>query len=78
MDFPYWACGNEGLKSSVEGVNVFEDQTADLGVISVSRPGDALDESFAGTLAVTLKRFIEVITPVVDDFENESRGEGDC
>ena len=52
--------------------------TFHLGVVSVSRPGDALDESFAGTLADTLERFIEVITPVVDDFENESNGEGDC
>ena len=77
VDFPYWACGSEESKSRVEGLSVYEDQTAHLGVISVSRPGDALDESFARTLADTLKRFIEVITPVVDDFENESSGDGD-
>ena len=47
------------------------------GVISVPRPGDDLDESFAATLADTLERFIEAITPIVDDFENESSGEGD-
>ena len=36
--------------------------------LEVDRVGDALDDSFAGTLAVTLRRFIEVVTPVVDDF----------
>ena len=72
VDFPYWACKSEELKSRVEGVSVYEDQNAHMGVISVSRSGEALDESFAGTLADTLKRFIEAITPVVDDFENES------
>ena len=30
---------------------------------------DALDDGFAGTLAEMLKRFIEAITPIVDEFE---------
>lgn len=44
--------------------------------IEVDRVGDALDDAFADTLAATLRRFIEVVTPVVDDFfENEGNGE---
>ena len=39
--------------------------------IFVTRRGNALDDSFANTLADTLKRFIEAITPVVDEFEEE-------
>ena len=40
--------------------------------IELDRVGDALDTEFADTLAATLRRFIEVVTPVVDDFfENE-------
>ena len=40
--------------------------------IELDRVGDALDPEFADTLAATLRRFIEVVTPVVDDFfENE-------
>ena len=36
--------------------------------IEIYRVGDALDDAFADTLAATLRRFIEVVTPVVDDF----------
>ena len=74
VNFSYWAREIEELKSRIEGVNVYEDQTSVMDMISVSRSSDALDESFAITLADTLRHFIEVITPVVDDFENESRG----
>ena len=36
--------------------------------IELDRVGNALDPEFADTLAATLRRFIEVATPVVDDF----------
>ena len=40
--------------------------------IELDRVGNALDPEFADALAATLRRFIEVVTPVVDDFfENE-------
>ena len=48
----------------------------ETGWIGVSRRGSALDDSFADTLAETLRRFIEVITPSIDDFENERNEEG--
>ena len=44
--------------------------------IELDRVGNALDPEFADTLAATLRRFIEVVTPVVDDFfENEGNEE---
>lgn len=36
--------------------------------IELDRVGDALNPEFADTLAATLRQFIEVVTPVVDDF----------
>lgn len=40
--------------------------------IEVDRVSNALDDEFIDSLASTLRRFIEVVTPVVDDFfENE-------
>ena len=39
-------------------------------------PSDALDDGFAGTLAGTLKRFIEAITPIVDEFEGRRSEKG--
>ena len=47
----------------------------EFGVIQVSYDNDALDEHFAGALADTLRRFVEVITPVVDAYENERNKE---
>ena len=64
----------EGLRDRLKGLTVDEQghQTfADMDWalnIEVERVGDALDDAFADTLAVTLRRFIEVATPVVDDF----------
>ena len=44
--------------------------------IELDRVGNALEPEFADTLAATLRRFIEVVTPVVDDFfENEGNEE---
>ena len=48
----------------------------EYGVIEISRAGEALDEPFASALADILRRFVEVITPVVDDFENDRNEEG--
>ena len=40
-------------------------------MIEVAHRSDALGETFTSTLAGTLAKFIEVITPVVDGFERE-------
>jgi len=80
----YLAAGaaTDTLKARLKELEVAEDgyqamPEGDWGFnIEVERVGDALDEAFADTLAATLRRFIEVVTPVVDDFfENEGNEE---
>lgn len=88
--FTYRKDRNEGLEHWLEGLRVHDDQTMrtdqvedtdgrlveEYGVIEISRAGEALDEPFASALADILRRFVEVITPVVDDFENDRNEEG--
>ena len=84
VSFTYLKDGNAGLEHLLDGLIVHGDQTVrtdqvevendqviEYGVIEVARRGDALSESFASTLAGTLAKFIEAITPVVDGFEKE-------
>ena len=47
-------------------------------VTLVSRDGNALNESFAGTLADIISHFIQVITPNIEDIENEPNNEEDA
>ena len=68
----------DALKARLKELEIAEDgyqamPEGDWGFnIEVERVGDALDDAFADTLEATLRRFIEVVTPVVDDFfENE-------
>ena len=74
LGFAYWGRDEEDLESRLEGLHVYDDQRAEKREILVTRHG-ALDDSFADTLAATLRRFIEVVTPVVNDFENERNEE---
>ncbi len=64
----------EDLESRLEGLHVCDDQRVENREILVTRRG-ALDDSFASALAKTLRRFIEEVTPVVNDFENERNEE---
>ena len=72
VDFSYWGCGDEALKSRIEDLSIHENQTSYLGVISVHRQSPVLDESFAAELAHTAIGFINAVTPVVDEFENKN------
>ena len=54
-------------------MEVEDDQVIEYGVIEVAHRCDALSENFAGTLAGTLARLIEVVTPVVDGFREGTR-----
>ncbi len=69
----------EALQPRLEDLNIHADQIIPYGTwgcnVEVVRGGDALDESFASTLADTLRRFIEEITPVVDAFEDQRNEE---
>ena len=87
--FTYLKNKNEGLERGLKDLSVHDDQTMrtdqvegddgriaeEFGVIQVSYDNDALDEHFAGALADTLRRFVEVITPMVDAYENERNKE---
>ena len=72
----YLAAGaaTDALRTQLKELEIAEDghQTmaeGDWGFnIELDRVGNALDDDFADTLAATLRRFIEVVTPVVDDF----------
>ncbi len=67
----WWPSADEDVVSRVAELHIYDDQTVGKGWIGVSRRSSALDDSFADTLADTLRRFIEVITPSIGDFENE-------
>ena len=84
VSFTYLKDENRGLEHRLDGlivhgdqtirtdqVEVENDQVIEYGVIEVAHCSDALGETFASTLAGTLAKFIEVITPVVDNFERE-------
>ena len=74
IGFAYWGRDKEDLVGRFEGLHVYDDQRVGNREIVVTRRG-ALDDSFANTLADTLGRFIEVVTPAVNDFENEGNEE---
>ena len=74
LGFAYWGTNIEDLGNRLSGLQIYDDQKLENREILVTRLG-ALNDSFAYTLAATLKHFIEVITPVVDQFENESNEE---
>ena len=57
---------------ALDGIEIHERQTITQNGVHVRMEPDSLNDSFANTLAEVLRRFIERITPVVDDLENES------
>ena len=58
------------LVSRAAGLDVHPDQVIAENRILVTHTNDALDQQFATALAGSLSRFIEVITPLVDEHEN--------
>ena len=75
LGFAYRRSRFQGLESRIADLHICDDQIVESGWIYVSRRGSALDDSFADTLAETLRHFIEVITPNIGDFENERNAE---
>ena len=57
--------------SKLQISNSNEITTGGFGGIFVSHQGESLDDSFANTLADSLKRLIEEVTPVVNQFEED-------
>ena len=75
VDFSYWGCGDQELKTRIEHLRVHEDQTVHLDVISVHRRSPSLDETYANELAETAMHLIRVITPAVDEFQIKNGNE---
>ncbi len=63
------------LTSRIEQLGVHEDQIVEENRVFVTHTGDALDDPFANKLALTLRQFIRVITPVVDQLQEEGNQE---
>ena len=90
VGFTYLKNDNEGLERLLDDLNVVDSQTSrtdqvedesgqvveEYGVIQASLESDALGEPFASALAETLGRFVEMITPVVNAFQEGRNAEG--
>ena len=63
------------LASRVAGLDVHKDQISEDNRVYVSNTSETLDDAFANRLASTLRRYIEVIAPVVDQYEEERNQE---
>ncbi len=63
------------LGSKVAALKVHKDQIVDENRVFVTHISEALDDAFAETLADSLRRFVEVITPVVNEHEDERNQE---
>ena len=85
VGFTYLKNEHEGLDRCLEDVIAVETQISRIDkvededgrvveeyvVIHSSNEGDMLDKTFACAITEDLRRFIEVISPVVDTFETE-------
>ena len=59
----------------LESVQIHEDQETDEEGIFVRIGSDTLNDDFAGRIAEMLRQFIEKITPIVDNLEDETNEE---
>ena len=77
VGFAYWKSEIENLEGKLAELQVYDDQTLEHKPkeLLVLRYGNALDDSFADTLTNTLKRFIEVITPLIEQWKDEGNEE---
>ena len=76
----YWNSKIEDLQRRLEGLDVYDDQVINhdqTRQFQVQRPVSTLDHADAEMLACTISRFVEVITPEIDHFEDE-RNEQDA
>ena len=63
------------LARRVAELEVHKDQIMEDSRIFVRHTGEVLDDQFANSLADSLRRFVEVIAPVVDQYEDERNQE---
>ncbi len=67
-----WGCKNDGISRNLTGIRLHLTKRADSAGILVGMASHTLSDSFATRIAELLRRFIEEITPIVDDLENEA------
>lgn len=75
LGFRYRQDKFEGLDSRIFGLHICDEQTTESGWTYVSRHGDDLDDSFADVLANAMVRFIEVITPEIEEYQGRDSEE---
>ena len=61
--------------SALNGIKLGEQQEVDHMGIYVRMGGDTLNDDFAGRIAEMLRHFIQKITPIVDNLEDENNEE---
>ena len=61
--------------AALEGIRLDKDQEDDDMGIYVRMGGDTLNDDFAGRIAEMLRHFIQKITPIVDNLEDENNEE---
>jgi hypothetical protein len=66
--------GLSNLQTKLAGVNLHPDQQLASDGIKLEMGTDTLNDEFAGRIAKITRKFIEQITPIVDDLQNESDG----
>ena len=73
LGLKYKDCGIENFESWIDELRVYDDQWLNppWDELLVTRRDNALDESFADTIAESFKHFIEVVTPTVDQIMDE-------
>ena len=64
-----------GLERNLADINLHPDQQRDQSGIEVGMGTDTLNDSFAKRIAEMLRQFIEQVTPIVNNLENESNEE---
>ena len=62
------------VAANLTGVNLHANQTVDDYGITVDLGSDTLNDSFGDRIAETVRNFIQEITPVVNDLENQDDG----
>ena len=65
-----------GIERNLANISVHDDQRFDQDTIWVDLAAQPLDDEYAAKLAGIMQKFIETLTPIVDDLENE-RGESE-
>ena len=71
MEFKHY---RSDVAGNLAGVNLHANQVVNREGITVDVGSDTLHDDFGDRIAATVRQFIEEITPLVNDLENEDDG----